>query len=89
MMKDDDATEWDDKGPSHSKITLNNYIKHVKNMSILLKDHKSYRLAVQLITGTITGLNYHLHKIEKADSANCDAYMAEKTVSHFRKKYLR
>ena len=67
----------------HLRRTIKNNMNHIITTKHLKNNRKELRIATQLITGHI-GLNYHLHKISRYETAMCESCkLEEETVEHF------
>ena len=77
-------TDWQQTVHTHTKLTFGSNSKTTnKDLQKLHNNRKSFRTAVQLITGH-AGLNYHLHKMTLSDTKICPlCESADETVSHF------
>ena len=62
---------------------IKNNMNHIVTTKHLKNNRKELRIATQFITGHI-GLNYHLHKINRSETAMCESCeLEEETVEHF------
>ena len=73
---------WHSDMTSHMRNTLavKNHIKYINNKNIA---RNRLRLIIQAITGHCA-LNYHLHKIKRAETPTCEkCYVENETMEHF------
>ena len=71
-----------EKMTKHLKRTVLHNPRCVMELQKFKNNRKKYRLGIQLITGHI-GLNYHLHKINLADTKICtNCEMETEDVEH-------
>ena len=82
QIMQDSMTRWQSDMTSHMRNTL--AVKdHIKYINIKNIARNRLRLIIQAITGHCA-LNYHLHKIKRAETPTCEkCYVENETMEHF------